>query len=73
MQQVKRFLGVAKAPAWLTGKRHLYPSVDEFEVATRDECDDYWSGKEVKHMQDIAVSAALDNLSRLSTRDNDGM
>ena len=67
MQQVMRSLNVTRAPSWLANKRHLYPSIDDFEVATEEECEDYWTQTAGEETQDFAVSAASDDLGRLST------
>ena len=37
-----RALGVTKMPSWLCEKYHMYPSIEDYEVATETECSDYW-------------------------------
>ncbi|KAI6019568.1 hypothetical protein EDC04DRAFT_2607485 [Pisolithus marmoratus] len=62
-RQVMRYLGVSCMPHWMVTKMHCYPSTQEFEVATQEECDEFWGENMSGDDQEMSIDNALDRLS----------
>ncbi|KAI6030349.1 hypothetical protein EDC04DRAFT_2898340 [Pisolithus marmoratus] len=62
-RQVMRYLGVSCMPHWMVTKMHHYPSTWEFEVATQEECDEFWGENMSGDGQETSIDNALDRLS----------
>lgn len=67
-KQVMRSLGVKKMPTWLAIKLTEYPNVEDYEVATDEECKHYW--EELIPEEPDTMSGSFDRLSLVGSPAN---
>jgi len=62
-----RHLDITHIPTWLAPRTHLYPSINDFEVATKEKCNSYWIQQAGQKALDTGVNTASVNLCHLIT------
>ncbi|KAF8445091.1 hypothetical protein L210DRAFT_800531, partial [Boletus edulis BED1] len=51
-------LGATRMPAWLLAKLGHYPSMQDYEVATVEECNTYWKEDAEEHTNEQTMSSS---------------
>lgn len=58
-----RSLGADRVPAWLLAKLGHYPSINDYDVASTKECEDYWKQPTNVNMPEQGMSSSFRHLS----------
>lgn len=65
--QIMRTLGVETMPFWLTLGQGRYPTLQDYQIATQEECVTYWNAFLPPDPSDVVMSSSFDKLSLASS------
>ncbi|KAI6029977.1 hypothetical protein EDC04DRAFT_2605592 [Pisolithus marmoratus] len=71
--QAMHITGTTQMPSWTLDKLHQYPNIDDFRVASEDECQTYWTRHVPKDMRESIINVKLDELSLSPSRWEGGL